>query len=202
MWQPNTFVRVEDRWLAIDRELRVVSVRLTINTETIEADLDLAEPSAYLPDPAQPAAATPEPSGSRFHAESEARASAFERQLREMGWSWTRATSAGEVMLHDDQGQVVHLGQDGVAIRTDRPVTVAGARVTVTASDRLDLQAPQIRLQASLGIDLAGGAYVRSTPPVNKEPAAPGGSTRHCASVIGRCAARPGRGSPLRDRWR
>lgn len=46
------------------------------------------------------------------------------------------ALSAGEVAIHDDQGQKVHLTRDGIVIETTKAVTVtAGELVTVTAPD-------------------------------------------------------------------
>lgn len=55
LWRPNTRVRVEDPWLAIDHELLVASVRLSIHPEEgILTDLELVESMAYLPEPAQP----------------------------------------------------------------------------------------------------------------------------------------------------
>lgn len=54
LWRPNTRVRVEDRILAINHELLIVSVRQTIRNDAFETDLELAEPSAYLPPPPPP----------------------------------------------------------------------------------------------------------------------------------------------------
>jgi phage baseplate assembly protein V len=46
------------------------------------------------------------------------------------------ALAAGEVAIHDDQGQKVHLTRDGIVIETTGSVTVtAGELVTVTAPD-------------------------------------------------------------------
>ena len=41
--------------------------------------------------------------------------------------------AAGEVAMHDDQGQKVHLTRDGIVIETDRPVTVRAASLLVEA---------------------------------------------------------------------
>lgn len=53
IWRPNTIVRVRDdwQWMAIDRDLIVVSVRLEVSGDGMLTTLDLTDPSAYLPEP-------------------------------------------------------------------------------------------------------------------------------------------------------
>ena len=53
IWRPNTIVRVRDdsRWMSIDSDLIVVSVRLEVSGDGMLTTLDLTDPSAYLPEP-------------------------------------------------------------------------------------------------------------------------------------------------------
>ena len=81
LWRPNTIVKVKDPWLRIDHELLLVSVRLTVNEDAIETDLDLADPSAYLREPPDPQReeATGKKAGKK-------KSSEIDKQLQEMGW--------------------------------------------------------------------------------------------------------------------
>ena len=59
----------------------------------------------------------------------------------------------GEVALHDDQGQKVHLTRDGIVIETDKPVTVRSPEVLIEA-DALDLGAAGGQPVARVGDDV------------------------------------------------
>jgi len=43
--------------------------------------------------------------------------------------------AAGEVALHDDQGQVIKLARDGMEITTSKPITVNALKVIVNSDD-------------------------------------------------------------------
>ena len=81
LWRPNTIVRVKDDWLRIDHDLLLVSVRLTVNEDSIETDLDLADPSAYMREPPDP-----ERDGSDRQEGGKKKNSELDNQLQEMGW--------------------------------------------------------------------------------------------------------------------
>lgn len=44
------------------------------------------------------------------------------------------ALANGEVAIHDDQGQKVHLARGGIAVETTKPVTVKGSAITLQAA--------------------------------------------------------------------
>ena len=54
-------------------------MRLTINEEAVETDLDLADPSAYLREP-------PDPEREEATGKKAKKSTEVDRQLREMGW--------------------------------------------------------------------------------------------------------------------
>ena len=60
---------------------------------------------------------------------------------------------AGEVALHDDQGQKVHITRDGIVIETDKPVIVRSPNVLVEA-DAVDLGAAGGQPVARVGDDV------------------------------------------------
>lgn len=84
------------------------------------------------------------------------------------------ALEEGEVVVHDDQGQKVHLKRDGIRIETPFKVEVAaegdvsvdaGGDATVTAQSSVTVDAPRINLGAGadkkvarLGDPVVGGA--------------------------------------------
>lgn len=52
LWQPNSLVRLVSDWLAIDRELLIAAVTLALSEQGgTTADLELARPEAYTPEP-------------------------------------------------------------------------------------------------------------------------------------------------------
>lgn len=59
----------------------------------------------------------------------------------------------GEVALHDDQGQKVHITRDGIVIETDKPVTVRSQSVLLEA-DAIDLGAAGGQPVARVGDDV------------------------------------------------
>lgn len=59
----------------------------------------------------------------------------------------------GEVALHDDQGQKIHLTRDGIVIETDKPVTVRAQSVLLEA-DAVDLGAAGGQPVARVGDDV------------------------------------------------
>jgi hypothetical protein len=66
--------------LRINHDLLLVSVRLTIAEDSVEADLELAAPSAYLREP-------PDPSRDEATGRKKKKsADALEQELRELGW--------------------------------------------------------------------------------------------------------------------
>lgn len=52
-----------------------------------------------------------------------------------------RGLPRGEVAIHDDQGQVIHLTRDGIIIKTAKTVRVEGKRVEITATDAVHIGA-------------------------------------------------------------
>ena len=42
---------------------------------------------------------------------------------------------AGEVALHDDQQQVIHIARDGIHIKTDKPIKIVGSEVGIEADN-------------------------------------------------------------------
>jgi phage baseplate assembly protein V len=67
-----------------------------------------------------------------------------------------RSMAPGEVALYDDQGQVVHLGRDGIRIASGKPVTIEAERATVIA-DRVDLGGEGGARVARVGDAVSGG---------------------------------------------
>lgn len=57
----------------------------------------------------------------------------------------------GEVALHDDQGQVVLLGRDGITIETDKAIDISAPEITVTAN-HLTLDADQVDVSGDVSI--------------------------------------------------
>ncbi len=80
LWRPNTIVRVTDKWLRINHDLLIVSVRLTIGEDQVETDLELADPSAYLREPPDPS--REEATGRKKKKSTDE----LEQELRELGW--------------------------------------------------------------------------------------------------------------------
>lgn len=52
----------------------------------------------------------------------------------------------GEFAIHDDQGQKVHFLRDGVLVETGKPVTVKGSDITLEATGKIVLKAPNVHL--------------------------------------------------------
>lgn len=78
-----------------------------------------------------------------------------------------KAMAAGEVAIHDDQGQTIHIKRDGIDVNTPFKVTVnAGEDVTVNAGGmatvkaegvaRLEGEAVEIHAMSSLRLDCGG----------------------------------------------
>lgn len=64
----------------------------------------------------------------------------------------------GEAILHDDQGQVIHISRDGVLVTTEKPITIS-----TTGLFRVDANEVEIHGKVKVKID-AGGAGVTYTP--------------------------------------
>lgn len=68
------------------------------------------------------------------------------------------ALEAGEAILHDDQGQVVHITRDGIRIRSTLPVTVETSDTFRVAAETVEIHATDhVRIDA-------GGAGVTYWP--------------------------------------
>lgn len=78
------------------------------------------------------------------------------------------ALEAGEVALHDDQGQKVHITRDGIVIETDKLVTVRSPNVLVEA-DAVDLGAAGGQPVARVGddVNLSTGKIISGSGKVN-----------------------------------
>lgn len=91
----------------------------------------------------------------------------------------------GEVALHDDQGQVVHLTREGIRIETALAITieaaqsvdVAGDTVTVTASTLARITAPEVQIHAAQSLRLDAGGYGETWTPTGRKTWTQGAST-------------------------
>lgn len=69
----------------------------------------------------------------------------------------------GEVAIHDDLGQKVHLTRDGIVIETELPITINGEAIDITVTGSASVSAQSVDVTAdSVAIDsdsitLAGG---------------------------------------------
>ena len=72
---------------------------------------------------------------------------------------------AGETILHDDQGQVIHIARDKILIRTDKTVRVEAQRVEIVAAETARIEAQTVEIHGSDHVRIdAGGAGVTYWP--------------------------------------
>lgn len=70
-----------------------------------------------------------------------------------------KGLEAGEVAIHDDLGQVVHLTRDGIRIETPLDLTVdAGGAIDLVSQTEVRLAAPQVTIEAATSFDVTAGA--------------------------------------------
>ena len=75
------------------------------------------------------------------------------------------ALEPGEVVIHDDQGQVVHLTRDGITVRTSKTVRVEATRVEIVAAETARIEAQTVEIHGSDHVRIdAGGAGVTYWP--------------------------------------
>ena len=58
-----------------------------------------------------------------------------------------RGLAAGEVAMHDDQGQKVHLRREGVSVESPFKIEAAAPEILAVAEDKITLRAPLIVLE-------------------------------------------------------
>jgi phage baseplate assembly protein V len=69
-----------------------------------------------------------------------------------------KGLASGEVAIHDDQGQVVHLKRDGIAIATPHDLAIeAGGMIDLVAQEQIRLAAPQVTIEAPAAFDVTAG---------------------------------------------
>lgn len=59
------------------------------------------------------------------------------------------ALAPGEAIVHDDQGQFVHLRRDGITVHTDKNVRIEGSRIEVVATDAVHVEAPSVEVESA-----------------------------------------------------
>ena len=72
---------------------------------------------------------------------------------------------AGETIIHDDQGQTIHVRRDGVVVTTDKLFRVEAATIELHASERVRIEADAVEIHATDHVRIdAGGAGVTYWP--------------------------------------
>lgn len=73
---------------------------------------------------------------------------------------------AGDAAMHDHRQQIIRLSETGIEIDTPLDVTIKAVQnVTITAAERLRLQAPNIEIAATAALKLDAGGYGETWQP-------------------------------------
>lgn len=74
--------------------------------------------------------------------------------------------SEGEVAVHDDLGQVVHLTRDGIVISSPKDIFVqADGELSLDSETGISLSAPEINIAADLNATISAGVMARLEGP-------------------------------------
>ena len=72
---------------------------------------------------------------------------------------------AGETIIHDDQGQVIHIARDRILVHTNKLVRVEAQRVEIVAAETARIEAQTVEIHGSDHVRIdAGGAGVTYFP--------------------------------------